>query len=121
MAGKRGIGTRHGRDAKTKQGESHDLRQDLEAGNGYWNGNRNGNGNGYENSDGNGAKRRPPRDRMYRFRDNGSLDHDDQRRVEFKKRLLAAIDEDKMENFRKPEDEASQKLICVDGVSTYDL
>ncbi|CZT12345.1 uncharacterized protein RCO7_09059 [Rhynchosporium graminicola] len=124
MAGKRGIGTRHGRDAKTKQGESHDLRQDLEAGNGYWNGNRNGNGNGYENADGNGAKRRPPRDRMYRFRDNGSLDHDDQRRVEFKKRLLAAIDEDKMENFRKPEDEASQKLICIKkfkskGVRTF--
>ncbi|KAL2070360.1 hypothetical protein VTL71DRAFT_13386 [Oculimacula yallundae] len=97
MAGKRGIGTRHGRDAKTKKGESRDLRQDLESGN--------GNGNGYEHSDGNGARRRPPRDRMYRFRDNGNLDVDDQRRVEFKKTLLAAIDQDKMENFRKSEDE----------------
>ncbi|PBP16662.1 cation diffusion facilitator 10, partial [Diplocarpon rosae] len=33
---------------------------------------------------------------------------DDQRRVEFKKKLLAAIDDDKMEKFRKSEDEIQQ-------------
>ncbi|KAK6582788.1 hypothetical protein PZA11_005196 [Diplocarpon coronariae] len=86
MAGKRGIGTRHGRDAKTERGESEYLRQDLEAGNGR-------------------GTSEAAKDRKYRFRDNVNLEVDDQRRVEFKKKLLAAIDDDKMENFRKSEDE----------------
>ncbi|PBP25276.1 cation diffusion facilitator 10 [Diplocarpon rosae] len=86
MAGKRGIGTRQGRDAKTERGESEYLRQDLEAGNGN-------------------RKSKAAKDRKYRFRDDENLEVDDQRRVEFKKKLLAAIDDDKMEKFRKSEDE----------------
>lgn len=97
MAGKRGIGTRHGRDVKTKKGASHSLRQDVEA----------GNGNGYDHANGDSTQKRASKDRMYRFRDNNNLDVDDQRRVEFERRLLAAIDQDKMQNFRKPEEEVA--------------
>ncbi|KAI9055147.1 hypothetical protein LZ554_000111 [Drepanopeziza brunnea f. sp. 'monogermtubi'] len=109
MAGKRGIGTRHGRDAETKKGESHDLRKDLEA----------GNGNGYDSPIGNGTRKRSSKakDPMYRFRDNANLAVDDQRRVEFKKKLLAAIDQDKLENFRKSEEEIEE--FKSKGVRTF--
>lgn len=43
----------------------------------------------------------PQRDRKYRFRDNQELEPDDQRRVEFKKKLLDSVENAEMERFRK--------------------
>jgi hypothetical protein len=48
---------------------------------------------------------RPPQDRKYRFRDEGNLDPDDQRRVEFKRKLREAVDGSDLEGFRKSDDE----------------
>jgi hypothetical protein len=51
---------------------------------------------------------RPSHDRKYRFRDQGSLDPDDQRRVEFKKKLLEGVERsERMESYRKSDDEVS--------------
>jgi hypothetical protein len=51
---------------------------------------------------------RPSQDRKYRFRDQGSLDPDDQRRVEFKKKLLEGVERsERMESYRKSDDEVS--------------
>ncbi|KAE8448497.1 hypothetical protein EG329_009378 [Mollisiaceae sp. DMI_Dod_QoI] len=45
---------------------------------------------------------RPPQDRKYRFRDNGILEPDDQRRVLFKKKLLESVEgSEYMQDFRK--------------------
>jgi len=50
---------------------------------------------------------RPEQDRKYRFRDNGDLDPDDQRRVEFKKKLLDGVEnaDANSEAFRKSDEE----------------
>ena len=48
----------------------------------------------------------PPQDRKYRFRDNSKLDPDDQRRVEFKTKLLAGVENSKLEEYRKSDSEA---------------
>ena len=48
---------------------------------------------------------RPQRDRKYRFRDNQELEPDDQRRVEFKKKLLDSVENAEMERFRKSGEE----------------
>jgi hypothetical protein len=48
---------------------------------------------------------RPAQDRKYRFRDQGNLDPDDQRRVEFKSKLLAAVDSSDLEGFRKDDEQ----------------
>ena len=52
---------------------------------------------------------RPEQDRKYRFRDNGDLDPDDQRRVEFKKKLLDGVEnaDANLEAFRKSDEEVS--------------
>jgi nucleosome binding factor SPN SPT16 subunit len=52
-----------------------------------------------------GAQARPQQDRKYRFRDQEHLDPDDQRRVEFKKKLLDAVESGDLESFRKTDDE----------------
>lgn len=81
MAGKRGTKTRHGRDAKTTAPkESEYLRRDLESG-------------------------QPSKDHKYRFRDHGNLEPDDQRREEFKQKLLSAVDNGDLEKFRKSDEE----------------
>lgn len=79
MAGKRG--TKRG-SSSSQVKESEYLRQDVETG-------------------------RPPKDRKYRFRDNGNLEPDDQRRLEFKNKLLSAVEagNKKLDGFRKSEDE----------------
>jgi hypothetical protein len=81
MVGKRTI-NRNNSNSAVK--ESTDLRNDIEEG-------------------------RPPQDRKYRFRDQGALDPDDQRRVEFKRKLLDAVDGGNLERYRK--DDASVCLI----------
>jgi hypothetical protein len=48
---------------------------------------------------------RPAKDRKYRFRDQDTLDPDDQRRVEFKRKLLDAVESSDLEKFRKSDDE----------------
>lgn len=48
---------------------------------------------------------RPQQDKKYRFRDQGTLDPDDQRRVEFKRKLLEAVDGSNLERYRKSDDE----------------
>jgi hypothetical protein len=48
----------------------------------------------------------PPQDRKYRFRDNSKLDPDDQRRVEFKTKLLDGVAHSKLEEYRKSDSEA---------------
>jgi hypothetical protein len=50
---------------------------------------------------------RPQQDHKYRFRDNAELEPDDQRRVEFKKKLLDSVEnaDSKMERFRKSDEE----------------
>jgi len=50
---------------------------------------------------------KPQQDKKYRFRDNGVLEPDDQRRVEFKTKLLDSVDsaDSKLERFRKSDDE----------------
>ncbi|RDW92467.1 cation diffusion facilitator-like protein [Coleophoma crateriformis] len=48
---------------------------------------------------------RPRSDRKYRFRDHGYLEPDDQRRVEFKKKLMAGVDCSNLESFRKSDEE----------------
>jgi len=49
---------------------------------------------------------RPPEDRKYRFRDNGKLDPDDQRRLEFKESLMSSVESSKgLEDYRKSDDE----------------
>ena len=48
----------------------------------------------------------PPQDRKYRFRDNSKLDPDDQRRVEFKTKLLDGVEKSKLEKYRKSDSEA---------------
>ncbi|KAM3068877.1 hypothetical protein ACMFMG_004051 [Clarireedia jacksonii] len=48
---------------------------------------------------------RPAKDRKYRFRDNGRLEPDDQRRVEFKKKLLESVKRSDLESFRKSDEE----------------
>lgn len=48
---------------------------------------------------------KPLHDRKYRFRDHGYLEPDDQRRVEFKKKLLAGVDRGNLEGYRKSDDE----------------
>ena len=48
---------------------------------------------------------RPQQDRKYRFRDQDRLDPDDQRRVEFKKKLLDGVDGSHLERFRKSNEE----------------
>lgn len=76
MVGKRGITT------GTNPKESTYLRRDVEDG------------------------ARPPEDRKYRFRDNGELDFDDQRRVEFKRKLLESVEgSEYLQEYRKSEDE----------------
>jgi hypothetical protein len=49
---------------------------------------------------------RPPQDRKYRFRDNSKLDPDDQRRVEFKTKLLDGVEHSKLEEYRKSDSDA---------------
>lgn len=49
---------------------------------------------------------RPQEDRKYRFRDNGKLDPDDQRRLEFKNKLIDSVESSKgLEDFRKSEED----------------
>lgn len=49
---------------------------------------------------------RPPEDRKYRFRDQGTLDPDDQRRVMFKKQLLESVESSNyLQEYRKSEEE----------------
>ena len=60
---------------------------------------------------------RPQKDRKYRFRDNGKLDKDDQRRVHFKNLLLDSVDKSHLEQFRKSDEEVRRrfefnKIIC---------
>lgn len=51
---------------------------------------------------------RPPQDRKYRFRDEGRLEPDDQRRVQFKAKLLKSAEDSKfLEDYRKSDDEVS--------------
>ena len=59
---------------------------------------------------------RPQQDRKYRFRDQGQLDPDDQRRVGFKKTLLESAEQSKyLEDFRKSDEE----VICPNSVPKY--
>ncbi|KAL3422328.1 cation efflux family protein [Phlyctema vagabunda] len=51
---------------------------------------------------------KPQNDRKYRFRDNGYLEPDDQRRVEFKTKLLHGVDRDNLEAFRKRDGELKE-------------
>lgn len=54
---------------------------------------------------------RPPQDRKYRFRDQGNLDPDDQRRLEFKKELLKSVEQsERLEGFRKSDDEVRRNF-----------
>ena len=49
---------------------------------------------------------RPAKDRQYRFRDNRKLDPDDQRREEFKHKLMDGVERSKvLQEYRKSEDE----------------
>ena len=48
---------------------------------------------------------RPEPNRRYRFRDQENLDPDDQRRVDFKRKLLDALEGSDLEGFRKSDDE----------------
>jgi hypothetical protein len=50
---------------------------------------------------------KPQQDHKYRFRDNAELEPDDQRRVEFQKKLLDSVEnaDSKMERFRKSDEE----------------
>lgn len=48
---------------------------------------------------------RPQQDRKYRFRDNAQLEPDDQRRVEFKKKLLDSANSSRLEDFRTGDEE----------------
>lgn len=76
MVGKRGISSSDEQAAK----ESTYLRKDMEEG-------------------------RPQQDRKYRFRDQANLDPDDQRRVEFKRQLLAGVENSDLERYRKSDEE----------------
>jgi hypothetical protein len=78
MVGKRGITSNGQQDAK--EGTGTYLSKDVEEG-------------------------RPQQDRKYRFRDQASLDPDDQRRVEFKSKLLDGVDTSDLERFRKSDEE----------------
>jgi len=49
---------------------------------------------------------RPQQDRKYRFRDIAQLEPDDQRRVEFKKKLLDSANSSRLEDFRTGDEEA---------------
>jgi len=54
------------------------------------------------------AEDHPPQDRKYRFRDQSQLDPDDQRRVEFKKKLLDSVESSRyLEDYRKDNSEVS--------------
>lgn len=55
---------------------------------------------------------RPQKDRKYRFRDavDGQLEPDDQRRVEFKQKLLEGCDGDRLEEFRLDDEH-----VCISG------
>lgn len=49
---------------------------------------------------------RPEHDRKYRFRDHARLDPDDQRRVDFKQKLLEGVDASQgLEDYRKSDEE----------------
>ena len=48
---------------------------------------------------------RPQQDRKHRFRDQATLDPDDQRRVEFKKKLLESVEGGGLERYRKSDKE----------------
>jgi hypothetical protein len=51
---------------------------------------------------------RPPQDRKYRFRDEAHLEPDDQRRVQFKTKLLESVEGSKsLEVYRKSNSEVS--------------
>lgn len=57
---------------------------------------------------------RPLEDRKYRFRDQGKLDPDDQRRVMFKKQLLDSVESSNyLQEFRKSEAEVRFPLTSV--------
>lgn len=54
---------------------------------------------------------KPPEDRKYRFRDQGKLDPDDQKRVIFMKQLLDSVEgSDYLQEYRKSEDEVRLTL-----------
>jgi hypothetical protein len=55
-------------------------------------------------------------DRKYRFRDQGNLDPDDQRRVEFKKKSLVVVDENNLKRYKKSIDE-----VCSLSLSDLNL
>jgi nucleosome binding factor SPN SPT16 subunit len=78
MAGHRSRAT-----GRYQDGKESNLRKDLESG-------------------------RPAKDRKYRFRDNGHLEPDDQRRVEFKKKLLDSVEQSDLESFRRSDEEVRQ-------------
>jgi hypothetical protein len=90
MAGKRGTTQR-----RKSAGSQTQLRKDIEDGG------------------------RPQRDRKYRFRDQGHLEPDDQRRVEFKTTLLDSVESSKyLEDYRKS-DEAVSPLPVPAGMPTF--
>lgn len=55
---------------------------------------------------------KPQKDRKYRFRDNGHLEPDDERRVEFKKTLLRSTNgpDANLERFRRSDEEVDQSF-----------
>lgn len=59
---------------------------------------------------------RPLQDRKYRFRDQGKLDPDDQRRVQFKKQLLDSVESSSyLQEYRKSEEEVALLTIFKIG------
>lgn len=59
------------------------------------------------------VEERPAQDRKYRFRDQGKLDEDDQRRVQFKEQLLESVESSNyLQEYRKSEEE-----VCLSSES----
>lgn len=64
------------------------------------------NDHGHLGKDVEDRKSPPAKDRQYRFRDNSQLDPDDQRRVEFKQKLMDGVERSRgLEEYRKSDDE----------------